>query len=756
MTAPAAVPDTLPPEVRAAVCAGYSVVPSDMSKRPSARWARWQTEHQTEQDIAGLGHGSLWGLVTGETYGLIVLDWDGPGGLADAERHGLPIHVRTSDGGHTYVRWPGFPVTSRSDKSLEGLPHLDIKGERSLAYFSGRSKKGKYAVGAAWPPAPLAFETLPDIVQDAVRACERPTYEPSAPNTFRTFTGSGAGTLAAVRYLDRAAADLRDADPGTSNSVLIQRGEGIGGLIAAGQLDEEHARQVWRAAAEERIENDPGERADRTIEHGLLRPWSDFGTDFEEDPGVAATRLQGNSSAGVRPLTDLGNAERLVDQHGVDIRRVREAGTWVVWQDGRWVRDEGAAHVRYLAQEAARAIHVEAAAEGLTNAEQRSISDWSLASQGAFRLRAMEEQARYRPEVAASRKDFDRQPFLVNFANGTLDLKTETFREHRRDDMLTKILPHPYDPNAQCPVWDAALKRALPDEEDRAYLQRALGTALIGQVPDRQFLLIYGDPGTGKSIVMEAVASVLGEYALKGKPEVLIQTRGHGSGPTPELAELEGRRLVYFSETEQHARMAVARLKDMTGSGMVNGRRNREDGGEFPLIATLVMDTNHVPAMGGDPGAWDRVQVLVFSHVVPVEERRDRHDLLDQLRQEGPGILNWLVEGARQYLASGLQPPESALRFRERLRGEEDLIPQFLAEACEVGDGPTFREEPARVFAAYQTWCEDNGFEGYQSQTPFWRDPAMRNFATAKSGGKRYRTGLRLRRPGASGLQAAA
>jgi hypothetical protein len=99
------------------------------------------------------------------------------------------------------------------------------------------------------------------------------------------------------------------------------------------------------------------------------------------------------------------------------------------------------------------------------NAAQRALK-WALESESANRINAMLDLARSEPGVPIRHTDMDRDPWLFNCANGTLDLRTGRLREHRREDYITKLSPTEYHPDAPSPTWERFLGAVFPDADD--------------------------------------------------------------------------------------------------------------------------------------------------------------------------------------------------------------------------------------------------------------------------------------------------
>src|SRR5258706_2963972 len=135
--------------------------------------------------------------------------------------------------------------------------------------------------------------------------------------------------------------------------------------------------------------------------------------------------------------TDLGNARRLVERHGKRLRYVREWG-WLVWDGKRWMRDE-TAHVMEAAKESILSLYAEAAAMADNDARRQAYVDHATRSESRYKLEAMVKLAETGPAIATTPDQFDRDPWLLNVQNGTIDLRTGTLKSHDPHDLITKV-----------------------------------------------------------------------------------------------------------------------------------------------------------------------------------------------------------------------------------------------------------------------------------------------------------------------------
>jgi putative DNA primase/helicase len=337
------------------------------------------------------------------------------------------------------------------------------------------------------------------------------------------------------------------------------------------------------------------------------------------------------------------------------------------------------------------------------------------------------ESASWEPGVRVSPDDLNRHPLLLNVQNGTLELETLKLREHRREDLLTQIAPVPYDPAATCPKFEAFLEQALPDDEVRAFAQRAAGYSATGLVRDHVLFFLHGSGGNGKTTFLNALMGALGaDYAAPASPKLLIK-RSHDEHLT-EIASLYGKRLVVCSESGEGAQLDEEKVKLLTGGDHLTARRMREDPWSFTPTHTLWLQSNHAPRIRGtDEGIWRRVRVVPFT----VRPKEENPDLGRELEAEYPGILTWTIRGLRDYLEQGLAPPESVLAATESYRYEQDVIGRYLAER--VAPAPGERVQASALYRDYRAWCEQNG-ESPKTVSHFGTTLSDRGLRKAKAG----------------------
>jgi P4 family phage/plasmid primase-like protien len=454
----------------------------------------------------------------------------------------------------------------------------------------------------------------------------------------------------------------------------------------------------------------------------------------------------GNGQASVPAfnLTDLGNAERFVAHHGEDVRYCYAWSRWIVWTGSRWERDEaGRAH--RLAKETVRGIYQEAA--GAEDEDRRkALAKHAARSEAEAKIRAMLELAK--SEVPISPDELDPAPWLLNTPNGTVDLRTGELREHRREDLLTKMAGADYNTGAAAPTWAGTLERALPSQDLRQFFKKLCGYAISGDVSEHILAVLYGTGANGKSTILNALLAAAGDYGMQAAPDLLVAKKG--SHPT-EVADLFGMRLVASIEVEDGRRLAESLVKQLTGGDKVRARKMRQDFWQFDPTHKVFMAVNHKPEVRGtDTAIWRRLRLIPFEQTIPPAEQDKK--LPQKLEAELPGILAWCIEGCLEWQREGLQAPAEVRKATAGYRSEMDVIGAFLQDECEIGR--EFRESFTTLYKRYEEWCEDGGERAETRRKFNARLKERGRFEARRSGpgGSNEWHGLRLLKKQSSGF----
>jgi putative DNA primase/helicase len=293
-------------------------------------------------------------------------------------------------------------------------------------------------------------------------------------------------------------------------------------------------------------------------------------------------------------LTDYGNAERLVARHGKDLRYCHLTKQWLVWDGTRWMPD-ATAEAERLAKDTVRSIYGEAGEMALAE-ERKAVAKWAERSEKNSQIQAMMALARSEPEVPVLPAQFDVNAWLLNVKNGTIDLRTGELRPHCREDLLTKLAPVVYDPDARCPRWMKFLNEVFEPHTDLIpFMQRAVGYAFTGDTREECLFLLHGGGRNGKGTFIRTLMTMMGDYAGAADFSTFISTRADEGRPRDDIADMRGKRFISAQESKRGAVFAESVVKGITGGDIVRARRLYENAIEFLPVHKIFLATNDKP-----------------------------------------------------------------------------------------------------------------------------------------------------------------
>lgn len=408
------------------------------------------------------------------------------------------------------------------------------------------------------------------------------------------------------------------------------------------------------------------------------------------------------------PLTEIGLAERLVRDHGADIRYCHASSTWYVW-DGRHWAEDSTAEVERRAKSTIRALYATAAREP-SETRRQAIAKFALRADGDVMIRRMLSRAAAEPGIPVTLDQFDAEPHYLNCPNGVVDLRTGRLEPHRRELLMRNLAGTEYDPEAVSPIWESFLHDTCGgDLELRNFLQVAFGYSATGDTCEEKLFMPIGPAATGKSTLLEGVKAALGTYAWVADFESFLHRPAGMGGIRSDVAELAGRRFVLSVEVDEGTRLAEGLVKHLTGGDTMRARNLYQKGFLFRPQCKLWLAANHAPRVrDDDSGLWRRILRIPLDKVVP-EERRDRR-LKERLRTDPEcqrAILAWIVAGAVAWYQHGLAVPDCIRGATERYRQEQDPLRDFFAESCELD--PDAWTPNADLRKAYEAHCEREG-----------------------------------------------
>lgn len=432
-------------------------------------------------------------------------------------------------------------------------------------------------------------------------------------------------------------------------------------------------------------------------------------------------------------FTHVGQALQLKECYG-DRLRYSEATDWLVY-NGSYYEQGAETCARGLAQDLTRYQLAEAKVAvkqcktmakmpGLS-AKQKSDLEHTTALMDAYRSHVSRCRStsgitgalrELRPMLLITVDDLDADPYLLNTPTGTVDLRTGDMLPHKSSDLITKQTN--YSPSIDgMDIWLDALDTFFCQNQGLIeYVQELVGLSAIGKVYNEYLIIAYGGGRNGKSTLLNSIAQVLGTYSGNLSAETLMTTK---QNVQPEMAELQGKRLVIASELEEGMRLSTARVKQLCSTDRIFAAKKYLQPTSFVPSHTVVLCTNHLPKVGAiDTGTWRRLLVIPF--LATIESSSDVKNYSDFLCENaGEAILQWIIDGAMRVIAKDyrLQAPAVVQAAVAKYQDEQNWLAHFLDECCEVD--PSYTAPSGETYTRYREFCGEYG-EYARSTTDFY------------------------------------
>lgn len=403
------------------------------------------------------------------------------------------------------------------------------------------------------------------------------------------------------------------------------------------------------------------------------------------------------------PFTDMGNAERLVYRYGQDIRYCPSRNLWLLWKNSHWEWDDRN-DIEKLAKLTVRGIFQEAVTA--KDDKVKDIGKHAVRSESAARIKAMIDLAQTENGVAIRPAELDRDPWLLNVGNGTLNLRTGKLKTPDRADMITRKIDTPFDPTATSPLWIKFLDTVMARNTGLIhFLSKAIGYSLTGETREQVLFFSHGRGANGKSTFIETITGMMGAFSKHTRPETFM-LKNSDSSANNDLAELEGCRMVAAVELEEGKRLAEVLTKQATGGDTLKARYLFQEFFEFQSQFKLWLCGNHKPRIQGtDLAIWRRIRLIPWTVTIP-ESDQDK-ELTSKLKIEWPGILVWAVQGCLNWQKEGLTAPVEVIAATASYRREMDILGDFFDNCIETESNNTVTVK--ELYDSYVSYCEANG-----------------------------------------------
>jgi P4 family phage/plasmid primase-like protien len=606
---------------------------------------------------------------------------------------------------------PG-PLKKQFRHAQTGKCVIDMIGTGGQVVCPSPGNQRCWVGGKPGVPAVVSFIELWDAVSRLAKACDCEVNQLSPVERARLYVAKMPAAISGQGG-DKATFDV---------ALALVRGFGLT-IDQARPILQEYNRRCEPPWTDEKLEHKLKYAEKSRLKSGYLlngEPQSTAtsgsdGTASKEPAEPPAATDANPSQQGDIHTTDRGHAKRVVKRHGADLHYAHPWKSWLIWDGRRWAEDQTGEAVRRVKETqdwlykwaAAKLKELNALPEDDPKKQAlpaiRTILVDCLKWEDQRDINRCLESARSEPSIPVLPADLDRDPWLFNVVNGTIDLRTGQLREHRREDLISKLAPVKFDPKATCPLWERSLNRWMDGNANlTAYLQRLVGYCLTADVSEQCLWFFYGKGANGKTTFLTTNLAMLGDYGMQAVSDLLMVKRNE-SHPT-ERADLFGRRFVATIETEEGKRLAEALMKQITGGDSIRARKLFKDFFEFPPTHKIVLAANHKPVIQGtDHGVWRRIKLVPFVVTIS-EEAKDKH-LPEKLKAEASGILNWAIQGCVAWQQNGLGEPDEVRQATADYQSEQDMVAKFLSECCIVQRDA--RVKVSALFEAYGRWSGD-------------------------------------------------
>lgn len=430
-------------------------------------------------------------------------------------------------------------------------------------------------------------------------------------------------------------------------------------------------------------------------------------------------------------INDIDLSKKFGEMYHDHLRYVPEVNGWYAYskKQGRWLTKEhgGEGIAAQLMKEFIEKLCKAVASEPIDDDDGKEKSSRMKAA-GSYRSAAKRRNllTDSKGELQASITEFDNDYNLLNVKNGTIELHPFKFREHRAADMITKQAGCDYIEGKHCPEWVSFLNETFAGRpEVIPFIQRRLAMCLSGDTSLECFYIVYGEPRTGKSTLVETVKTAMGDYSTTAEASAFKETKTRSEGATPGVAKMKGARLVDCPELPQNMHLDVAFVKRITGGDVITARFLNENQFDFRPRCTIVINTNHLPNVTDQTiFSSDRCVLIRFPNVKPKSERDGKLKDRLQTQEALSGVLTWLVDGHKFNLAHGSPSvPEVCEKDAAQYATESDRLGNFIEDCCERKQ--ECKEPGSKLYSAYKNWCEECGYISL-SRNRFFKELAQR------------------------------
>jgi phage/plasmid-associated DNA primase len=276
--------------------------------------------------------------------------------------------------------------------------------------------------------------------------------------------------------------------------------------------------------------------------------------------------------------------------------------------------------------------------------------------------------------------------------------------------------------------------QTFPDKELYECHHKYISSFFVAGNADKKLVGWTGDRDNSKSATIKALECAFGDYVIKFSTS-MSTSKGKANGPTPELAQAKGARLVIQDEFEEDDIQQSGFIKRMTGGDSFFGRMLNENGGKIKVTFKMIQVFNKIPRMNSvHASIRERFFIIPFISTWSDDAPEDEDEQIKQrlfrknphFEAEIPKMASAILWVAAQYFpkykTEGLRKPAIVKKMTEEYWNDIDMFQTFAKEnLTEVyikgkegdpaGRDKNFKVDITKVYNEFKIWFKLN-YEG--------------------------------------------
>jgi P4 family phage/plasmid primase-like protien len=317
----------------------------------------------------------------------------------------------------------------------------------------------------------------------------------------------------------------------------------------------------------------------------------------------------------------------------------------------------------------------------------------------------------------------DLNPYLLCFTNGVIDFKAKTFRKGQPDDNISMCTNNEYVPltndhTSMINEINDFMVKLFPEKELCKYMWEHLSSTLLGTSANQTFNMYIGIGQNGKSVLVNLMEKVLGDYKGDVPLTLVTEKRGKVGGLTPEIVQLKGIRYAVMQEPSKGDVINEGMMKQLTsGKDPIQGRAPYmlQTISFIPQFKLVVTCNTLMTIKSNDHGTWRRIRAVPFKSLFtdnPIEGDADKPYQYKLDKHIDEKFDNWKVIFASMLVEMAFQNNgvvtdcDVVMSKSKEYRQSQDYLSEFVQDRIiKISDG---RIKKMELNSEFNIWYMSN------------------------------------------------